>query len=61
MAQSVQGNVRPYATWNISRCVLAQLFQIMPRVVPDQKAKFESDALLKQLREESEVCIKVYL
>lgn len=28
----------------------------MPRVVPDQKAKFESDDLFKRLSRESEVC-----
>lgn len=28
----------------------------MPRVVPDQKGKFESDDLFKRLSRESEVC-----
>lgn len=28
----------------------------MPRVVPDQKAKFESDELFRRLSRESEVC-----
>lgn len=33
----------------------------MPRVVPDQKAKFESDELFRRLSRESEVSINHFL
>lgn len=33
----------------------------MPRVVPDQKTKFESDELFRRLARESEVCMCVCL
>ena len=32
----------------------------MPRVVPEQKSKFESDELFRRLSRESEVSIDVY-
>ena len=38
-----------------SRCVLIKVYETMPRVVVDQKSKFETDELFKKLSQETDV------
>lgn len=40
---------------------LPKLFFRMPRVVYNQRAKFETDELFKKLSRDCEVCLKNYL
>ena len=50
--------VRVYASRSINGVVGFSLAGTMPRVVPDQKTKYETDDLFKKLSQEMEVKFK---
>lgn len=56
----IKENMLPFETTNIFEQLPRFVFK-MPRVVPDQESKFQSDELFRRLCRESEVsCLEVF-
>lgn len=51
----------PYDTMGLYEQPKPRFIFKMPRVVPDQKSKFESDELFRRLGRESEVSLMVFV
>lgn len=54
-AAALAGMINPYDTIGLYEQPKPRFIFKMPRVVPDQKSKFESDELFRRLGRESEV------
>lgn len=59
-AAALAGMINPYDTIGLYEQPKPRFIFKMPRVVPDQKSKFESDELFRRLGRESEVSLIVY-
>lgn len=56
-AAALAGMINPYDTIGLYEQPKPRFIFKMPRVVPDQKSKFESDELFRRLSRESEVSV----
>ena len=54
-AQHLLSSMLPYDTMGLYEQTKPSLMYRVPRVVPDQKGRFESDELFRRLSRESEV------
>lgn len=55
-AAHLLSSMLPYDTMGLYEQTKPSLMYRVPRVVPDQKNRFESDELFRRLSRESEVC-----
>lgn len=60
-AAALAGMINPYDTIGLYEQPKPRFIFKMPRVVPDQKSKFESDELFRRLGRESEVSQICYM
>lgn len=58
-AAALAGMINPYDTIGLYEQPKPRFIFKMPRVVPDQKSKFESDELFRRLGRESEVSVRI--